>query len=89
MGHKLSERTRSHPIGLDDIEARLTPSVEEVTALLSLGRDANGKRRQKWHGGFPTREEAEVARTKIVGDLHDGRYTEPTKLTLRQWVEDK
>lgn len=57
--------------------------------VVDLGRDANGKRRQKWHGGFRTRKEAEVARTKIVGDLHNGSYTEPTKLTLREWVEEK
>ena len=57
--------------------------------VVDLGRDANAKRRQKWHGGFRTRKEAEVARTKIVGDLHAGTYTEPTKLTLREWVEDK
>ncbi|NNC81464.1 MAG: site-specific integrase [Acidimicrobiales bacterium] len=57
--------------------------------VVDLGRDANGKRRQKWHGGFNTRKEAEVARSRIVGDLHDGTYTEPTKLTLREWVEDR
>ncbi|CCM65290.1 MULTISPECIES: tyrosine-type recombinase/integrase [Candidatus Microthrix] len=57
--------------------------------VVELGRDANAKRRQKWHGGYRTRKEAEVARTKIVGDLHAGTYTEPTKLTLREWVEDK
>ena len=57
--------------------------------VVDLGRDANAKRRQKWHGGYRTRKEAEVARTKIVGDLHAGTYTEPTKLTLREWVEDK
>ncbi|MCP4308844.1 MAG: site-specific integrase [bacterium] len=57
--------------------------------VVDLGRDANGKRRQKWHGGFRTRKEAEVARTKIVGDLHEGTYTEPTKLTLQEWVDDR
>ncbi len=57
--------------------------------VVDLGPDANAKRRQKWHGGYRTRKEAEVARTKIVGDLHAGTYTEPTKLTLREWVEDK
>ena len=57
--------------------------------VVDLGRDENNKRKQKWHGGFKTRREAEVARTKIVGDLHDGTYTEPSKLTLREWVEDK
>ena len=36
----MSERTRSHPLGLDDIETRLTLSVEEVAALLGLGRTA-------------------------------------------------
>lgn len=56
--------------------------------VVDLGRGVNGKRRQKWHGGFKTRREAEVARTKIVGDLHRGTYTEPSKLTLREWVED-
>ena len=57
--------------------------------VVDLGRDANNKRRQKWHGGFKTRKEAEVARTKIVGDLHEGTYSEPTKLTLRDWCQDK
>lgn len=36
----MTERTRSHPLGLDDIEARLTLSVEEVAVLLGLGRTA-------------------------------------------------
>lgn len=57
--------------------------------VVDLGRDAVGKRRQKWHGGFRTRKDAEVARTRIVGDLHDGSYTPATKLTLREWVENK
>ena len=53
--------------------------------VVDLGRDANNKRRQKWHGGFRTRKDAEVARTKIVGDLHEGTYlslihiSEPTR----------
>ena len=57
--------------------------------VVDLGRDANDKRRQKWHGGFKTRKEAEVARTKIVGDLHEGTYSAPTKLTLRDWTQDR
>ena len=36
----MPERTRSHPLGLDDIGARLTLSVEEVASLLGLGRTA-------------------------------------------------
>ena len=36
----MNEPTRSLPIGLDEIEARLTLSVAEVASLLGLGRTA-------------------------------------------------
>lgn len=54
--------------------------------VVDLGRDQAGKRRQKWHGGFRTRKQAEVARAKIVGELHAGTYSEPIRLTLSEWV---
>ncbi len=54
--------------------------------VVDLGRDATGKRRQKWHGAFRTRKAAEVARAKIVGDLHAGTYSAPNQLTLSEWV---
>lgn len=54
--------------------------------VVNLGRDTSGKRRQKWHGGFGTRREAEVARAKIVGELHAGTYSEPSRSTLSEWV---
>ena len=36
----MNERIRSNPIGLDDIEARLTISIDETASLLGLGRTA-------------------------------------------------
>lgn len=36
----MNERTRSHPLGLADIEARLTISIDETASLLGLGRTA-------------------------------------------------
>lgn len=36
----MNERIRSQAIGLDDIETRLTLTVEEVAGLLGLGRTA-------------------------------------------------
>ena len=36
----MNEPTRSHPIALDDVEARLTLSVDEAASLLGLGRTA-------------------------------------------------
>lgn len=55
--------------------------------VIELGRDANGKRRQKWHGGYRTRREAEAARAKLVNEVNTGIYAEPTKITLAEWVE--
>ncbi|MCC5954406.1 MAG: site-specific integrase [Acidimicrobiia bacterium] len=56
--------------------------------VIDLGRDANGKRRQKWHGSYPTRKAAEAARAEIVAEYHRGTYVEPSKVTLAEWVRD-
>lgn len=56
--------------------------------VVDRGRDSNGRRRQKWHGGFRTRREAEAAQAKIVNDLNGGAYVSPTTLTFEGWVRD-
>jgi len=56
--------------------------------VVDVGRDPDGRRRQKWHGGFDTRREAEVARAKLVNDLHSGAYITPGRLTLGEWVRE-
>jgi integrase len=56
--------------------------------VVEIGRDAKGRRRQKWHGGFRTRKEAEAARAKLVHQINTGVYAEPTKLTLEEWIVD-
>jgi len=48
--------------------------------------DENGKRKQRWHGGFATRREAEVERARIVSNLHSGGYVAPDRLTVGEWV---
>ena len=48
----------------------------------------DGRRRQKWHGSFRTRREAEVVRARLVNDLHNHRYVIPARLTLGEWVRD-
>lgn len=55
--------------------------------VLDVGRDADGKRIRRWHSGFPTKRLAEQARTKLLGDLDAGRYLEPTKTTLGEFLE--
>jgi integrase len=54
--------------------------------VVDVGVNADGRRQQKWHGAFRTRREAEVARAKIVYDLHGGAYVAPDRITLDQWV---
>ena len=57
--------------------------------VVDVGRDSGGRRRQKWHGGFRTRREAEAALAEIVRDLHLGSYVAPSAMTLTDWVESR
>lgn len=69
---------------------RSTKDGKQVTAwyvVVDLNRGPDGRRRQKWHGGFRTRREAEVAKAKLVNEVHGGTYIEAGKSTLTDWVE--
>lgn len=58
--------------------------------VVDVGRDKNGQRRQRWHGGFATRRDAQQGLTEILGHLQQGSYIEPSKQTvatfIRQWL---
>ncbi|GBE21019.1 MAG TPA: hypothetical protein ENG98_00790 [Actinobacteria bacterium] len=54
--------------------------------VIELERDADGKRRQKWYGGYRTRKEAEAARIEILHQINTGTFVEPTKTTLEEWA---
>ncbi len=56
--------------------------------VLDLGFDHEGRRRQKWHGGFRTRREAEATRAKLVTELNTGSYVVPGRTTLGEWIRD-
>ena len=56
--------------------------------VLDLGFGDDGRRRQKWHGGFRTRREAEAARAKLVTEVNSGAYVVPGRTTLAEWVRD-
>lgn len=57
--------------------------------VVDIGRDENGRRRQKWHSGFRTKREASDALTEILDQLSSGQYVSPSKLTVRQFLEDE
>jgi integrase len=54
--------------------------------VIDRGFDHEGRRRQKWHGGFGTRREAEAARAKLVNDVNTGSYVLPGRTTLGEWI---
>ena len=60
--------------------------------IIDLGRDASGKRRQKWHAVPGTRREAQRELARILNEVNTGAYVEPARMTvgdyLDRWVSD-
>ncbi len=60
------------------------------TYVVDVGRDAKGKRRQKWVGGFESKREAQSALTDALSALGRGTFVEPSQESvaefLRQWL---
>lgn len=54
--------------------------------ILSLGRGANGKWKQKWVTFCGTREQAERKLREVLGEVDNGKFVEPSKLTLGAWL---
>lgn len=56
--------------------------------VVDLPRDAEGKRRQKWFGGFRTKKSAEAVRARLVHELTTGYYVEPSRMLFNEWLND-
>jgi len=54
--------------------------------VIDVGRGADGRRRQRWHGSYPSRHAAEAARAEIINRWYQGTYVEPSSTTLEEWV---
>lgn len=65
--------TRYYPV------IELPPVVDQETGRL--------KRRQRWHPGHSARKAADKELTRILGQLDHGVYVEPSKLTVRGYLE--
>jgi len=60
-------------------------------AVVSLGHDESGRRKQQWFSGFTTKKAATQKLTEVLGSLQGGNYVEPTKRTLgafltKEWL---
>ncbi len=58
-------------------------------AVVDVGNGDTGKRKQRWHGGFKTRREAELALAEIVRSLDSNTYISPQRLTLAEFVRNE
>jgi hypothetical protein len=58
-------------------------------AVVDVGQTDTGRRKQKWHGGFKTRREAEQELAKIVGSLEGRTYVAPQRLTLADFARNE
>ncbi len=47
--------------------------------VLDLGRDEEGKRRQKWFSGYRTKKEAERAMAETISEINSGTFVELLK----------
>ncbi|MCL6445687.1 MAG: site-specific integrase [Alicyclobacillus sp.] len=61
--------------------------------VFDVGRDENGKRKQKWISGFASKKEAEAELAKQISQVTSGQYVPPTDQTvadfLADWARDK
>lgn len=60
--------------------------------VLEMGRDADGKRRQKWHTVHGTKADAQRELVQLLHSVNTGTYVEPARTTvadyLDRWLED-
>lgn len=54
--------------------------------MISYADPATGKRRRRWLGKLETREEAEKVLTSTLRDIDRGRFREPSKMTVRDYL---
>ena len=61
--------------------------------VFSLGKDSNGKRKQKKKRGFKTKKDAQKALTEAMNSFFQGTYIEPSKTLfqdyLTEWFQTK
>jgi integrase len=47
----------------------------------------SGKRRRKWHSFTGNKRQAQVECSRLVTEIKSGEYTEPSRLTVGEWID--
>jgi integrase len=58
------------------------------SVVLDVGRDENGKRKQRWEGGFRTKSEAEKRLSDLLREVQRGTYIDSGRVTVDEWLHD-
>ena len=61
---------------------------KKYTIITYHGRDASGKKIQKWHSGYDTKREAEKELGRILGEISSGLYIAPKNITIAEYLND-
>lgn len=64
----------------------ITKKGSTYSIIVDMGRDGNGKRKQKWFNGYKTKKEAEKALIKILSQLEDNSFIDPSKITVKEYL---
>ena len=60
--------------------------------VIDLGRDATGKRKQKWTTLRGTKKQAQAELTRLLNEINTGEYIEPSRMLvseyLTRWLKD-
>ncbi len=55
--------------------------------VIDLGRDATGRRKQKWHSVRGGRKDAERELARLLYAVNTGDYVEPSRILLREYLD--
>jgi len=56
------------------------------SVVFDIGRNENGKRRQKWVSGFKTKKEAEKYLAEIIAQIEKGQFVEKNEMALQEYL---
>ena len=56
--------------------------------VLYLGRDSDGRKRQRWVGGFPTRRLADAALVDALDRRSKGTWADAGRMTVAEYLEE-
>jgi hypothetical protein len=69
------------------VRGRIFKRGDTWTFVVDVGLAPDGRRKQRFKGGFGTRRAAEEALRTVVNAVAAGEYIDPTKLSFEQYVQ--